>query len=220
MHLLAMNNGKLFFDTYVASLGNVTIIDVGAQDVNGSLRQFSPPAANYVGVDFAKAKGVDIVLDDPYILPFDDNSVDVVVSSSCFEHSEMFWLLFLEISRILKPSGLFYLNAPSAGGFHRYPVDCYRFFPDSGNALAKWGRRNGFNTIVLEHYTNGGDYVCIFLKDQEHLGSHPNRCINFVREFSCGGIYPQLDTFLFPSDLAGKNLTFHAPQLFLKKWFE
>jgi SAM-dependent methyltransferase len=211
-----MNNGKLFFETYVTRLGGVTIVDIGAQDVNGSLREVSPPTAKYIGVDFAKAKGVDIVLDDPYELPFEDNSVDVIVSSSCFEHSEMFWLLYLEIIRILKPDGLFYLNAPSACGFHRYPVDCYRFFLDSGNALAKWGKRNGYNSIALEHYTTQGDYVCVFLKDASFLAKHPNRIVSRNLDFSCGGMNPNFDIFLFPSHLNGKNLTHYAPQLFLK----
>ena len=51
-------------------------------------------------------KGVDIVLEDPYCLPFADNSVDVVVSSSCFEQAEFFWLLFLTISDFI--NGLSY----------------------------------------------------------------------------------------------------------------
>jgi SAM-dependent methyltransferase len=202
MHRLAMKNGQLFFNTYVARLGNVTVVDVGAQDVNGSLREVCPPNAAYIGVDFTEGKGVDVVLDDPYTLPFESNSIDVIVSSSCFEHSEMFWLLFLEISRVLKPDGLFYLNAPSLGGYHRYPVDCYRFFPDSGNALAKWGRRNGLNIAVLEHYTNSilnfGDYVCIFLKDVAHLDRHPKRILDTYREFSHGGLYPNLDVYQMP----------------------
>ena len=70
-------------------------------------------------MDFQQARGVDVVLDDPYKLPLDDASVDIVVSSSCFEHSEMFWLVFLEVMRVLKSDGLFYLNAPSAGSFHQ-----------------------------------------------------------------------------------------------------
>ncbi|MDO9235404.1 MAG: class I SAM-dependent methyltransferase [Aquabacterium sp.] len=220
MHPVAMNNGKLFFDTYVTRLGGITIVDIGAQDVNGSLREVSPPAAKYIGVDFANARGVDIVLDDPYKLPFEDNSVDVIVSSSCFEHSEMFWLLYLEIIRVLKPEGLFYLNAPSACGFHRYPVDCYRFYPDSGNALAKWGKRNGYNSIALEHYTTDGDYVCVFLKDAAHLDKHPNRILPLINEFSCGSIHPNFDTFIFPRELNGKNLTHYSPHLFMKGFCE
>jgi SAM-dependent methyltransferase len=221
MHESAMKNGALFFDTYVKRLGDgVVVVDIGAQDVNGSLRSVCPPNADYIGVDFAKAKGVDIVLDDPYKLPFEDNSIDVVVSSSCFEHSEMFWLTFLEICRVLSHSGLFYLNAPSACGFHRYPVDCYRFFPDSGNALAKWAQRNGLNTCVLEHYTNGGDYVCIFLKDKRHIADHPNRSVHLMAEFSCGAIYPDMNTFLFPQSLNGKKLTHYAPQLHMPGMLE
>ena len=135
MHVSAKKNGELFFETYVKSLNSVTIVDVGSMDVNGSLKEVIPKNSKYIGVDFAEGKGVDKVLKDPYNLPFENNSVDVVVSSSCLEHSELFWLSFIEIIRILKPNGLFYLNAPSNGAFHRYPVDCWRFYPDSGKAL-------------------------------------------------------------------------------------
>jgi SAM-dependent methyltransferase len=140
-----MENGKFFFDTYVKPLNQATVADIGAQNVNGSLKDVFPENATYIGVDFVQGKGVDIIIDDPYKLPFEDNSLDAIVSSSCFEHSEFFWLLFNEIMRVLKPTGLFYLNAPSNGLFHRYPVDCWRFYPDSGNALANWANRSGYN---------------------------------------------------------------------------
>src|SRR5690242_17879182 len=125
MHPSALKFGKRFFDAYAVSRG--TVVDIGAQDLNGSLKDVCPKRLKYVGVDFAAGKGVDVILKDPYKLPFEDRSADFVVSSSCFEHSEMFWLLFLEILRILKPEGVFYLNVPSNGIFHRYPVDCWRF---------------------------------------------------------------------------------------------
>ena len=134
MHPSAKENGKRFFDTYVASLPKtVQVIDIGSQDVNGTLRDVCPQDCNYIGLDFQEAKGVDIVLSDPYKLPFDSSSIDIAVSSSCYEHSEFFWLSFLEVMRVLKDDGLFYLNVPSDGAFHRYPVDCWRFYPDSGH---------------------------------------------------------------------------------------
>ena len=68
----------------------------------------------------------------------------------------MFWVSYLEILRILKPVGLFYLNAPSDGAVHKYPVDCWRFYPDSGQALVTWSKRNGFNNVLLECYTQMG----------------------------------------------------------------
>jgi SAM-dependent methyltransferase len=223
MHDTAMRSGKLFFDTYVRGMRDgVIVVDIGAQDVNGSLRSVCPNNANYIGVDFADEKGVDVVLDDPYKLPFDDDSIDVVVSSSCFEHSEMFWLTFLEICRVMKPSGIFYLNAPSNFFFHRYPVDCYRFYPDSANALAKWARRNKYNTCVLEHYTSGADYVAVFLNDERYVTDFQNRSIYYVPDFSCGAIYPEMETFVFPGNLGEKKLTHYAShlgdvELFIKK---
>jgi len=91
MHDTAMEYGAQFFKIYLSDLQSLTIVDIGSQDVNGSLRSVCPKGQNYVGVDFVKAKGVDIVITDPYKLPFEDESEDVVISSSCFEHSEFFW---------------------------------------------------------------------------------------------------------------------------------
>jgi len=165
-----MKHGRLFFEAYLGGREETTIVDVGAQDVNGSLRSVAPPHATYIGVDFTPGPGVDVVLDDPYRLPFENESVDVVVTSSCFEHAEFFWLSYLEILRILKPGGLFYLNAPSNGEFHRFPVDCWRFYPDSGIALQNWGRRNGVSVTLLESFVGNGqgggwnDCVAVFVK--------------------------------------------------------
>ena len=41
-----------------------------------------------------KQENVDLVLKDPYKLPFDDNSIDVIISISTFEHTEFFWLTY------------------------------------------------------------------------------------------------------------------------------
>jgi len=194
MHPTAMKNCESFFASYSRFFEgkNISVVDIGSQDVNGSLKQVCPDDFSYTGVDFEKAKGVDIVLEDPYVLPFEDESVDIVLSSSCFEHSEMFWLSFLEILRILKPSGLFYLNAPSDGEVHRYPVDCWRFYPDSGQALVTWGKRNGFNPKLLENYTQIGgrwnDYVAIFLKDSSNESKFNERILNHKKDFENGSI--------------------------------
>lgn len=122
MHDTAMQIGELFFKTYCKDSPSIKVVDIGSQDVNGSLRSVAPANCEYVGVDFQEGNGVDVVIDDPYALPLADDSADVVVCSSCFEHSEFFWLTFLEIQRILKPGGLLYLNVPSNGSYHTYPV--------------------------------------------------------------------------------------------------
>lgn len=196
MHSTAMNNCQLFFQTYEKCFkadAKVNVVEIGSQDVNGSLRTTCPARFHYIGVDFAAAKGVDIVLEDPYKLPFEDNSIDIVLSSSCLEHSELFWVVFLEIIRILKPSGLFYLNAPSTGPFHRYPVDCWRFYPDSGKALVNWAYRNGFTPELLESYTQLGgdwkDYVAVFLKDVNLVSEFPVRILSGKSDFENGWLF-------------------------------
>jgi len=167
----------------------------------------------YVGVDFVKGPGVDVVLDDPYKLPFNDNSFDVCVASSVFEHSEFFWLLFSEIMRILKPDGLFYLNAPSNGSFHQYPVDCYRFYPDAGRALENWSKRCGYNTAMIESfiggqtsYSNWNDFVAVFIKDHDFLSKYPDRIRDRIKNYTNGLVANSLDYTFYstiPEDQTG-----------------
>jgi SAM-dependent methyltransferase len=184
MHDTAMDYGSRFFATYAAGRSNLVILDVGAQDVNGSLRSVAPPDAHYIGLDFVEARGVDIVITDLYALPMADQSVDVVVSSSCFEHSEFFWLLFNECMRVLKPNGLLYINVPSNGPVHRFPVDCWRFYPDSGRALEHWGIRSGFDCRLLESFVGIAktdvweDFIAVFLKDARHAKQFPDRLLD------------------------------------------
>lgn len=150
MHPSALSLGKNFFDTYFND--DSKIVEIGSQDVNGSLRELLPVNVKYTGVDFVAGKNVDVVLEEPYKLPFENESADIVVCSSCLEHSDFFWVTFMEMLRILKPSGVCYINVPSNGYVHRYPVDSWRFYPDAGVSLAKWANVNGVNTSVLESF--------------------------------------------------------------------
>ena len=161
--------------------------------MNGSLRQVAPANFDYVGVDFEPGNGVDIILEDPYQLPFGDGTFDACVASSCFEHAEFFWLVFDEVMRVLRPHGLFYLNAPSNGWFHRYPVDCWRFYPDSGHALVNWARRSGRRPGLLETFIGGRewrepwhDFVAVFIQDETFAERHPRRMIDTLDIFFNG----------------------------------
>ena len=67
MHPSTMDNCRSFFETYSNAFdenGNVKVVEIGSQNVNGSLRKFCPKSFEYLGVDFQPAKGVDIVLAD------------------------------------------------------------------------------------------------------------------------------------------------------------
>ncbi|MBM3553643.1 MAG: methyltransferase domain-containing protein [Alphaproteobacteria bacterium] len=132
-----MENMRRCVDWYLPT-GTIKVVDLGAMNVNGSYRELLPPAAQYVGVDLEPGPGVDLTLSDVYLLPFADSSIDVVITGQMLEHSGQFWRVFSEIFRILNPDGLAFVITPSAGPVHRYPIDCYRFFPDSYQALADW----------------------------------------------------------------------------------
>ena len=145
MHLSSYNNMKKFIAGYLASEEDapLRIADIGSQDVDlvGNYRSlFTSPSWQYCGVDMSPGANVDVVLSDPYHWKeLDSNTFDVVISGQALEHIEFFWLAMLEIHRILKPGGICCLIAPSRGPEHRYPVDCWRFYPDGFRALARYG---------------------------------------------------------------------------------
>jgi len=118
----------------------LSILDLGSQDVNGSYKElFTKPGWHYLGLDMAPGKNVDLVLADPYNwTEIPSASVDIVISGQAFEHIEFIWLTIQEIARVLKPGGQTCILAPSAGGEHKYPVDCWRIYPDGMRALAKY----------------------------------------------------------------------------------
>jgi len=169
MHKTAMDTGEMFFQTYWRP-GFERILDIGSRDVNGTLRSVMPGGAGYVGIDLFTGPGVDQVLTDPYRYPFEDGMFDCVVSTSCFEHDHMFWLTFIEACRVLSPVGFLYINAPSAGVYHGFPDDAWRFYPDAGVALEQWGRRMNHGVSLVESFQFDGseghfrDFVMIFTK--------------------------------------------------------
>lgn len=154
MHISSLEHVERLAKTYLSDRKELQIVDIGSYDVNGSYRPFfSRPSWQYVGLDLAQGPNVDIVLTSPYRLPIKSHSVDVIVSGQAFEHIEFFWLTWLEMVRILKPGGLIFLLAPSRGPEHRYPQDCWRFYPDGYHALAKYA-----NLELLEVSTDWAEH--------------------------------------------------------------
>jgi len=150
MHQTAFRNAKTFVKKYIPSTKGLDVLDVGSYDINGTLKPLFPDS-NYIGMDMEDGPNVDLV-STAHSIPLDSNSQDVIVSSSCFEHDPMFWVSFLEMSRVLKPQGLMYINAPSAGNYHPYPQDCWRFYADSWSCLAKWANTKDIHITLVESY--------------------------------------------------------------------
>ncbi|MGD0764115.1 MAG: methyltransferase domain-containing protein [Roseiarcus sp.] len=151
----------------------VRVLDVGGADVNGSYRTiFARPRFAYSVADIQAGPGVQIVCEDPYRLPLDDRSMDIVVSGQMLEHCEFFWLTFAEMVRVLRPGGFLFLIAPSSGPVHRYPVDCYRFYPDAYRALARYASC-ALLDVWLDERGPWRDLVGVFQRHGVPLSSPP-----------------------------------------------
>lgn len=140
MHSSSLQHVRQLVHQHLIDKPTLNVLDIGSFDVNGSYKSmFARDGWTYTGVDLTAGPNVDVVLPSPYRLPFPSYSVDVIVSGQAFEHVEFFWLTWLEMARVLKPGGLIFLLAPSRGPEHRYPQDCWRFYPDGYRALATYG---------------------------------------------------------------------------------
>jgi SAM-dependent methyltransferase len=145
MHESSYFKVKSFVENYVdfSSDQSIKILDVGSMIVTTDALTyrsiFEGKSVQYIGLDVAPGLNVDFVPVDPYSwseLP--DESIDVIVSGQAFEHIPYFWITTAEMSRVLKPGGLLCLVFPSSGAVHRYPFDCWRFYPDSAQALTQY----------------------------------------------------------------------------------
>lgn len=170
MHPTAEASGDSFAEAY-GGPGKV-VVDIGGRDENGSLRKlFERRGMKYICVDMQEDPSVDVVVRPGDKLPFENNSVDLVISTSCFEHDPCFWMTFKEMTRIIKDDGYIYVNAPATGSYHCYPGDNWRFYSDAGQALAYWSGLQVVNepvypVKVLETFHVLGnewkDFVCVW----------------------------------------------------------
>lgn len=139
MHTSSLEHVDRLVRKYLDEHDELSVFDLGSLDINGTYKPFfNKPHWRYTGIDLTPGANVDIVLTSPYRLPLPSASADIVISGQAFEHIEFFWLTWLEIARVLKPSGMVFLLAPSRGFEHRFPQDCWRFYPDGYQALAKY----------------------------------------------------------------------------------
>ncbi|MEY2542224.1 MAG: hypothetical protein QOI22_1826 [Verrucomicrobiota bacterium] len=142
MHPSSFDKMAAFRRNHLDSRQNepLLIVDLGSHDINGSYRSlFDKPPWHYLGADLAPGDNVDLVLRDPYDWrELKTGSVDIVISGQTLEHTEFFWETMFEIARVLKPHGLCCIIAPSSGPEHRFPIDCWRFYPDGLRAVARY----------------------------------------------------------------------------------
>ncbi len=108
-------------------------------------------AKSYIGVDIEvsghnhKDSKVDFFYDGE-ILPFPDSSFDSLVCFEVLEHVFNVDELFAELTRVLKPNGLFLATVPFVWEEHEAPYDSARYTSYGMEHIAK---KNNFEIIEL-----------------------------------------------------------------------
>ncbi len=116
---------------------NTKVIDCGSLDVNGSLREFFTNP-EYIGVDIAQGRGVDMVC-KVHELVFKE-CFDVLVSSEMLEHDEYWRDSMKKMYDMVKAGGYMVISAAGEGR------------PEHGTSRtgAHWGTSNDYYKNILE----------------------------------------------------------------------
>jgi len=95
--------------------GSYFLLGRGASQVIGG--DIYPPAIEVAKKNFRKS-GIDFFLLDATVIPFADESFDIVVSLETIEHLEQYRQYLTEVQRVLKPGGIFVCSTPNR--WHHY----------------------------------------------------------------------------------------------------
>ena len=110
------------------------VLEVGAYDVNGSIRPHAESLAprSYIGVDIAEGPRVDRVLDATRLIEtFGRESFDVVVTTEMVEHVRDWRTVMANLKGVLRPGGHLLVTTRSAGfPYHGWPYDFWRYEPE------------------------------------------------------------------------------------------
>lgn len=115
----------------------------------------------YVGVDIDNNghnhinENIDYLYDGRK-LPFENNSFDNVFSSEVIEHISNLDDIIIEINRVLKPNGLFFLTTPFVWNENELPNDFARY---TSVGLKNLLKKHGFNVLFLKKSSNYFDII-------------------------------------------------------------
>ena len=127
-------------------------LDVGGGD--GSRYRVCIKANKFLSLDIDSGSGADIVASADSI-PFEESSVDFILSAQMLEHVTNPKLCLDEMWRVLECDGLLLITVPFLGETHSEPTDFWRF---TNFGLELLLRESGFEVITI---LNRGSYRAV-----------------------------------------------------------
>jgi SAM-dependent methyltransferase len=114
-----------------ADVHEKNVIEIGAFNVNGSLRQaiVELRPASYVGTDIVAGPGVDEVCDIGALAEhFGESRFDLLICTEVLEHIRDWRRAVQNMKAVLRPGGVMLVTTRSRGHpYHGYPYDFWRF---------------------------------------------------------------------------------------------
>jgi SAM-dependent methyltransferase len=112
-HASQLEYVSLLSDIFKEHFENSRVLEIGSLDIHGSVRSFFR-RCDYIGLDVADGKGVDVVCEgQKYDAP--DDSFDVVISCEAMEHNPHWIGTFKNMIRLCRPGGLILMTCASTG---------------------------------------------------------------------------------------------------------
>lgn len=139
------------------------ILEVGSQDINGSVRQqFND--CDYTGIDVGAGPGVDVIAQgQEYDAP--DGSFDATISCEVMEHNPYWKATFLNMIRMCRPGGLVLFTCASVG---RPEHGTTRTTPKDSPLTVQWDYYRNLVARDFKREVSLSDYFSFWIFAEDH----------------------------------------------------